>query len=248
VAPYARNIQSGATACCSSRGRGEIGRRAGFRCRWAKVLGGSSPSARMIALRRAAGTAPGPVNAWADECVQQRSGIASRDRNVVARPWTPPDPKSGAPSVIDKRDLTVMLSARAVLQNRQIHGREVESMRTKRNHEGHGGHSEARPARLESHDEQWPRRPALRPLTASTSARGRARGTPGTLFGCGPNIRLDEYRLAAAGQPGLEPGTSGFGDRRFHQLSYCPMSPIVAYPPASDGTPPALGSHTIREQ
>lgn len=26
-----------------------------------------------------------------------------------------------------------------------------------------------------------------------------------------------------AGQPGLEPGTCGFGDRRYHQLSYCPL-------------------------
>src|SRR5437764_1732796 len=34
------------------RGRGEIGRRAGFRCRWAKVLGGSSPSARTEAAPR----------------------------------------------------------------------------------------------------------------------------------------------------------------------------------------------------
>ncbi len=30
-------------------------------------------------------------------------------------------------------------------------------------------------------------------------------------------------RRKRAGQPGLEPGTSGFGDRRYHQLSYCPI-------------------------
>ena len=32
----------------------------------------------------------------------------------------------------------------------------------------------------------------------------------------------DAVHLVEAGQPGLEPGTSGFGDRRYHQLSYWP--------------------------
>jgi hypothetical protein len=36
------------------------------------------------------------------------------------------------------------------------------------------------------------------------------------------------HELTGAGQPGLEPGTSGFGDRRYHQLSYCPGAAIVA--------------------
>ena len=44
-----------------SRGRGETGLRAGFRCRWANALGGSSPSARTRCLiRRAPASAAGP--------------------------------------------------------------------------------------------------------------------------------------------------------------------------------------------
>src|ERR1044072_1535823 len=56
-----------------SRGRGEIGKHAGFRCRCSKELGGSSPSARIVL--------------GSDEGIEKRDAAALCDRDVLcARP------------------------------------------------------------------------------------------------------------------------------------------------------------------
>ena len=46
----------------------------------------------------------------------------------------------------------------------------------------------------------------------------------------------DAVHLVEAGQPGLEPGTSGFGDRRYHQLSYWPGAQTLSVRSGSDAS------------
>lgn len=75
---------------------------------------------------------------------------------------------------------------------------------------------------------------AFRVKTARTSASERMRGMH-------RNIRSWPDRPDKAGQPGLEPGTSGFGDRRYHHAELLPLSMVIVSD-VSDGTEARLRS------
>jgi secondary thiamine-phosphate synthase enzyme len=61
LAPQIAKVPGAPAVSAVRGGRGEIGRRAGFRCRWASALGGSSPSARILSEPRAGETGLEPA-------------------------------------------------------------------------------------------------------------------------------------------------------------------------------------------